>query len=124
MPKRKISTVDETIGRNLVYYRRLEGLTQQQVAQQLSINRSTYTKYETGVSEPSISIIRQLAQLFHVTPGQLLADTLDDDAAADVIEGNITKEKHYHLLRKKINDMPEEEWLRVWYFVEDNEDKK
>ena len=124
MSKRKISAVDEKIGRNLVYYRHLEGLTQQQVAEALNISRSTYTKYETGMSEPSIALLRQLAEIFHVTPGQLLESDLNDPSAADVIEGNITKEKHYHLLRHDLNDMSEEEWLRVWHFVEDNKDKK
>ena len=60
MPKRKISTVDECLGRNLTYYRKLEGLTQQQVADKLNLN---------------------LAKILHVEVGALLADDSGLEAA-------------------------------------------
>ena len=37
---------------NLIKLRKNKGFTQQQVASKLGIDRTTYTKYETGVSEP------------------------------------------------------------------------
>ena len=39
----------------LKYYRHECGLTQQQVADRLKIERSTYTYYETGKTKPDIS---------------------------------------------------------------------
>ena len=65
MPKRKISSVDASLGRNLLYYRKLAGLTQQQMAEALNINRTTYTKYETGDSEPSVEMMRYISALLH-----------------------------------------------------------
>lgn len=44
----------------LKQHRELCRLTQQQVADILNINRTTYTKYETGVSEPSHEVLRKL----------------------------------------------------------------
>lgn len=78
MPKRKCSNVDVSLGQNLVYYRKLSGLTQQQVAQMLNLNRTTYTKYETGASEPSIEILKQLAEILNVNVAQLLEDESED----------------------------------------------
>ena len=39
----------------LKYYRHECGLTQQQVADRLKIERSTYTYYETGKTKPDIN---------------------------------------------------------------------
>ena len=44
----------------LKQHRELCRLTQQQVADILNINRTTYTKYETGVSEPSHEVLRKI----------------------------------------------------------------
>lgn len=66
MPKRKCSNVDTSFGKNITDYRKLCGLTQQQVADMLNLNRTTYTKYETGVSEPSIEIMKKIASIFGV----------------------------------------------------------
>lgn len=59
MPKRKCSNVDVSFGANIAAYRKMCGFTQQQVADMLNLNRTTYTKYETGVSEPSIEIMKK-----------------------------------------------------------------
>lgn len=66
MPKRKTNDVDFSLGNNLYYYRNKANLTQQQVADYLNINRTTYTKYETHVSEPCISTLRKLVELFEI----------------------------------------------------------
>ncbi len=65
MPKRKINDIDYKFGCNLRYYRSKANLSQQQVADYLNINRSTYTKYETHVSEPSFYILRKLVELYN-----------------------------------------------------------
>lgn len=64
MAKRKISKVDPVIGRRLKQYRVACGLTQDQVASILNISRTTYTKYETGVSEPSHELLGRIVSLF------------------------------------------------------------
>lgn len=50
----------------LKQYRDLCRLTQQQVADILNINRTTYTKYETGVSEPSHEVLRKIVSIYGV----------------------------------------------------------
>ena len=61
MPKRKTSSIDTSLGKNLAFYRKMAGLTQQQVADALNLNRTTYTKYETGASEPGIEMLKRIA---------------------------------------------------------------
>ena len=47
-------------------------LLQKEVASALNIGRTTYVKYENGDSEPSLSILIELANFFDVTTDYLL----------------------------------------------------
>ncbi len=47
-------------------------LSQRQVAEALNIERSTYTKYETGSTEPSLAMLVKLAAIYNVSPTELL----------------------------------------------------
>lgn len=51
---------------NLKNLRNIKGFTQQNVADCLGIKRTTYTKWETGVAEPSFKYIKMLVKLFEV----------------------------------------------------------
>ena len=52
--------------------RKREKWTQQEVASKLGVDRSTYTKYETGQSEPNFDTLQKIAGLFGVTTDFLL----------------------------------------------------
>lgn len=86
MAKRKISKVDPVIGRRLKQYRVACGLTQDQVASILNINRTTYTKYETGVSEPSIDTLNRIVSIFGTDFNSVLGEK-------DMSEGSIYDSK-------------------------------
>lgn len=49
-----------------------QGKTQQQVADALGIDRTTYAKYETGTNEPSLAVLRQLAAYYGTTTDYML----------------------------------------------------
>ena len=59
-------------GKRCKILRQKKGLTQQQVADALGISRSAYAYYEIGGSEPSPSVLWQLAQYFQVSADSLL----------------------------------------------------
>ena len=48
------------------------GFTQEQVAKVLNVDRSSYTYYETGKTEPSIASLVKLANMFKVSVNDLL----------------------------------------------------
>ena len=56
-----------TLSQNLKKLRQNIGYTQQQVADALNIERSTYTYYETGKTTPDISTIIKLSKIFNVS---------------------------------------------------------
>ena len=103
LPKRKCSSVDTALGSNLAYFRKLAGFTQQYVADALNLNRTTYTKYETGASEPSIEILKKIADIFDIDVASLLEDESKtkivlSDAAGD--DGLLLSAEDRNLLRK------------------------
>lgn len=57
---------------NLRVLRLQNNLTQQAMADTLGINRSTYTKWELGDSEPQISTIIKLTKILKVDCNRLL----------------------------------------------------
>lgn len=54
------------LGLKLKYYRDNCELSQQQVANILNIDRSTYTYYETGKTTPSASMLLKLSKIYNV----------------------------------------------------------
>lgn len=47
-------------------------LTQQQVADALGLDRSTYTYYECGRSQPNLDILSNICDIFNISLGELL----------------------------------------------------
>ncbi len=71
---------------NLPILRRLCGFTQQGVADILNINRTTYTKYESGSSEPNLDTLIKIAQIYGVSLDTLAKVRLDVDFAEKAID--------------------------------------
>lgn len=57
---------------NLKALREKYNITQKQVADQLNIDRSTYSYYETGKSCPTLDTLIRLARIFNTTTDNLL----------------------------------------------------
>ncbi len=126
MPKRKCSNIVVSFGQNLIYYRRKKGLTQQEVADKLNLNRSTYTKYETSVSEPSLEILLKIADIFDVEPNKLLNDEIPEFntkvAEPPIIPSD--KEKKFIGDLRLLNDLQKEEILKtISKFITENNKK-
>lgn len=64
-----------SFGINLRTLRVQKNLSQQDIADRLSINRTTYTKWELGVSEPSLTMLLKLAEIYDVDCNWLLEKT-------------------------------------------------
>ena len=62
----------KAFGAFIAELRRAEKLTQRQVADRLSIDRSTYAYYEIGKRVPSLERLVALCELFETDPNTLL----------------------------------------------------
>lgn len=57
----------KAISYRLRMLRKMEGLTQEDIALILNINRSTYSYWESGKTKPSINKLIQISKLYNVT---------------------------------------------------------
>ncbi|MBQ8860510.1 MAG: helix-turn-helix transcriptional regulator [Ruminococcus sp.] len=89
-------------------------LSQQQVADTLGINRSTYSYYELGRSQPDLGTIVKLAQIFRVDASCLLPGEDEDFNLSDTEFESITP--IYSLTR-------DEQSLLISYRLLDSEKK-
>ena len=65
------------IGDHLFRARKSSGLSQEAVAEKLGVSRQTISKWETNETLPDIEQSRRLAQLYHVSLGELTAFDVD-----------------------------------------------
>ena len=62
------------IGKKLKKMRTELGLTQDDIAEVLSMNRTTFYKYENGAAVPPVNVLMKLAALFNVPVSVMLND--------------------------------------------------
>lgn len=63
-----------TIARNIAALRQQAGMTQAGLAEALHYSDKAVSKWERGESIPDVSVLKQIADMFHVTVDDLLSD--------------------------------------------------
>ena len=66
---------------NLVMLRKLNGLSQGQVAERIGISRQAYAKWENGLTTPDIEKASQLAKAYGISIDELMECGKDDSAS-------------------------------------------
>ena len=110
-----MSNTKSTLAENLRRCREACALSHQQVADALNINRTTYTKYESGKSEPGIMTLVKIAAIYNVSPMELLPKL--DDAEKQELSATGADSPIYQLAK-------DERGLVAMYRVLSSEDKK
>lgn len=64
----------ELLGKNVTRWRKSLGLTQEQVASRLGVEPETISRFERGVTLPSLPTLASLAQILGTTMAQLLEE--------------------------------------------------
>lgn len=85
-------------------------LTQQNIADVLGIDRTTYTVYETGVTTPSPATLVKLSQIYNVSVGYLIGvednhPELKREAGADFSRENLLNGDPISLLSKSEREL-------------------
>ena len=62
------------LGNKICELRKLSGITQEQLAEKLSISRQTLSKWEKGNSLPDIESIVNISKLFQISLQELLLE--------------------------------------------------
>ena len=56
-----------TIGRNIKYLRKSKGLTQDELAKNIGVNRAMIGSYEENRAVPKLSVLRDIAYFFNIS---------------------------------------------------------
>lgn len=63
---------ENRLAKNIIYYRKKKGLSQEKVSEYMGVSRQAVTKWENDISKPSSEHLIQLARLFEVSVDVLL----------------------------------------------------
>lgn len=74
-------SVSYTVGQNIAKLRTQRGMTQQQLADAVQIDRAEISRYENGSRMMGIALMPPLAQALGVPPGQLF-EKIDSDSSS------------------------------------------
>lgn len=80
------------VSKNIKQFRKKNGWSQRQVAEQLDISVPAFSKIETGTTDLNISRLNQIARLFKVTPMQLMTKDEDPQALHALNVGQLKKQ--------------------------------
>ncbi len=80
MVKKYHSALALRLGRNIAAFRRSAALKQEQLAELIEVEISTVSRYETGVTLPSLVTLAKLAEVLHCTMAELLAEKKPADS--------------------------------------------
>ena len=120
-----------SLGKALRMLRKNCELTQQQVADVLNVDRTTYCCYETGTTEPSLKSIALLGKIFKIDPALLLPEK---DGTMNIRLSDVTglvreeiapedKEKFDPRDEKIFTLSKDEQSFLIWYRALNNEQK-
>ena len=91
-----------SFGENLQFYRKRNDITQEQLAEQMSVSRQTISKWESGETLPDIRQSKKMSLLYKVSLDDLIAFDVDVKEIQQIIER--TSEE----VEEKID------WTRAW----------
>lgn len=84
------------LGEKIKQLRKSKGISQEELAGMLKINRNYLSRIETGKSEPTSSILRNIALIFNIDLNSLLDISDSDNKNADRIKYVVDNCKYLH----------------------------
>lgn len=88
-----------SFGERLRAARESKGYTQQQIADYMKIDKSTYCGYETGKRQPDVQKIKQISKILGISGDDLLETDFADD------RGSALSKKDYKDIAKNLEQM-------------------
>ncbi len=74
------------LGDRIAYYRRLNAMTQEELAKQLNISTQAVSKWEQKITSPDISLLPEIAELFGISIDELFGKTINTTPVYSLIE--------------------------------------
>lgn len=112
-----------TYGDRLKSLRTARNLSQQEVADRLSINRSTYARYELSKTQPDFETLEKLAVFYDVTTDYIIKGQANDNSSLAMDEKEMMEffnNPELNLFFKEMKEAPEdqlEELRQIWEVI-------
>ena len=74
------------VGEQIAYYRRLNAMTQEELAGQLNISAQAVSKWEQRITSPDISLLPELAGIFRISIDELFGTKIETQPVFDLVE--------------------------------------
>lgn len=84
------------LGEKIKQLRKSKGISQEDLASMLKINRNYLSRIETGKSEPTSSVLKNIAQIFSIDLNSLLDISEDGNKNTDKIRYIVDNCKQLH----------------------------
>lgn len=101
----------KAIGKNVQKYRKMKGLTQAQLAEQINISTIHMSHIETGITSMSLQCLLKVCEVLDITPNHLLLDA-------------VSINKDGSLVSEKLSDLSDDERCFVIHMIDLLNDSK
>lgn len=81
----------ESIGRNIAFFRKKAGLTQEELAEKMNVTAQAVSKWENDQSYPDLPCTKKLAQVLHVSTDELFDGERNLPVETDADEARIRR---------------------------------
>jgi len=81
-----------SLAKKIVQLRKEHNLTQKELASIVGVHFSHMSRYERGISLPSIDVLKKLAQIFHVSADYLLFDESQAMVPANIVDQDLLQQ--------------------------------
>ena len=74
------------IGENIAYYRRLNAMTQEELAERLNVSAQAVSKWEQKINLPDIMLLPEIADVFMISTDDLFGRIINTDPVFELVE--------------------------------------
>ena len=74
------------IGERIAYYRRLNAMTQEELAQKLNVSTQAVSKWEQKITSPDIMLLPELASIFNISIDELFGIKIDTEPVFNLVD--------------------------------------
>lgn len=79
-------TVKFNLGENIAYYRRLNAITQEELAQKLSVSAKAVSKWEQKINSPDITLLPEIANIFNISIDELFGTKINTEPVFNLVD--------------------------------------
>lgn len=101
----------EKIGKTIAFYRKERGMTQKELAELLHISYQAVSKWEAGVSMPTVEMLYELSELLNITVDSILNDEKWENRSINFMDVGLNTRKLQALKKDIMNLATEDERL-------------